>query len=215
MNLKPKRLLLTLLLAFIAQTSFAAEDAFFDTIFECHDQGGDITYADRCPPGTIKAIARHRRTGQKKDGGSGDIDVVVVTLYSAVNCDACDLMRNFLENNGVNYNEKSVTNNRAVTEELIRRSDANSVPLLMVGEKIIRGYDSLTLKRTFDELNPARTRAALPGTDQNADFEQEFSDEKERREKSGFPNPKPTFNTPADESKNEASESDKSSPANL
>ena len=203
MNLKPKRLLITLLLAFIAQTSIAAEEAFFDTIFECLDKGGRITYADRCPPGTIKAIARHRRTGQKKDGEFGNKNVVVVTMYSAMDCDACDLMRNFLENNGVNYNEKSVTNNHAVTEELIRRSDSNSVPLLMVGEKIIRGYDSLTLKRTFDKINPARTRAALPGADQNSDFEQEFSDEKEKREKSGYPDPKPSFNTPAKESEDE------------
>lgn len=135
------------------------------TIVQCEDSDGERFYADSCPAGSKQVEQKNFYTGPR---GDGEIDMAAlqrehpVTLYSVPACDACDLVRNYLNQRGVPFAETDVSTDAEQQETLIAKSGELSVPVVTIGEQIVTGYNKPTLR---DRLDSAGYPAADTETD--------------------------------------------------
>ena len=131
---------------------FLAMPAMAVKIYECVDEEGNSTWQDKCPPGTTPAGEKSFYTGSKKsDSGSPDVPV---TIYTVPTCDACDVVKNILNNYQASFTEKNIQDNVALQTELQEKSGGGatlSVPTVIIGEKVIVGYNKQTLTSSLEE----------------------------------------------------------------
>ena len=121
------------------------------TIVECEDDQGNRTFQANCPPGTTVVDEKRFATGiptgtenaPKKVIGSTAVNV---TLYSIPKCDPCDDIREFLQKRNISVTEKNVDNNVELQDELTKLTGTLKVPMTIVGEKKISGYNRTELK---------------------------------------------------------------------
>ena len=111
-----------------------------DKLYKWVDEDGNITYQDRPPPGDPGQVETFiDGTGvAETESALPDVDVV---LYAIEVCDVCDLVRNLLDERGVPFEEKSADNNPEVQAELKEVSGLLSVPVLVIGEEVLKGYN--------------------------------------------------------------------------
>lgn len=64
-----------------------------------------------------------------------------VVLYTTTNCRRCELAKRFLGHVGVPYREVSLFRVSGAVEELVRLTGALAAPVLVVGNRFVRGYD--------------------------------------------------------------------------
>ena len=107
---------------------------------------GSTTYTDRPPVASNARITALARSGSR----SGPVDVSLptelraavqrypVTLYTSADCTPCDSGRRFLQQRGVPYSERRVTNedDAAALERLV---GGRTVPALTIGAQPLRG----------------------------------------------------------------------------
>jgi glutaredoxin 3 len=122
------------------------------SIFECVDEAGNSTFRERCPPDTTLAGEKKFYTGGKKS--DTDVPDIAITLYTVPDCDACDVVKNVLSDYGANFTEKNIENNVELQTELMEKSGGGatlSVPTIIVGEKVIVGFNKQNLTSTLEE----------------------------------------------------------------
>jgi len=121
-------------------------------LYKVVNPDGSITYTDRPPTASNARVTAMRGPGggaatasaTAEAGLPADLRLVAqrypVTLYTAVNCPACDSGRQWLARRGVPYRER-----RVVTEDdqqaLIQLVGGRSVPSLTIGAQPVRGFD--------------------------------------------------------------------------
>ena len=64
-----------------------------------------------------------------------------IIFYSKTNCYWCELVRIFLNNNGISFEEKDVTKNQEHFDEMFRKSNQSKAPTLDIGGHIIADAD--------------------------------------------------------------------------
>jgi glutaredoxin len=124
------------------------------TIYECEDEAGNRSFQQACPPGTTRIDTRQVYTGPREtvpDMAAISAEAPVV-FYSVPTCDACDLVRNYLDQRGIPFTENNVSNDIDLQGELMERTGELSVPVVMVGDQQISGYNQPLLE---SELNAA------------------------------------------------------------
>jgi glutaredoxin len=85
-----------------------------------------------------------------------------VTLYVSNNCgELCSDGRNLLSQRGIPYTERNAETNPADAEKLKQIAGALQVPLLMVGDRPVKGFDQGNWNSVLDGAGYPRTR--LPG----------------------------------------------------
>lgn len=146
------------------------------TIVECIDADGNSSFRDKCPPGTSKK-------GEKKLTGLGGRDpasleavaeATPLVLYTAPNCDSCDLVRVVLTKRGAPFTEKNVENNLELQQELQKAVGSLTVPTLNVGDKSLVGYNRTEIVSALDEAgypnadNPVDAASAPAAADVDA-----------------------------------------------
>jgi glutaredoxin len=138
----------TLMIAILLACSASAV-----TVVECVDANGDASFRERCPPGTVKK-------GEKKLLGVGASSrpsaaevakTHPVTLYTVPQCDPCDLVRNQLDKRKVPYTEKDVAENVELQIELMDAAGSVTVPTVLVGDEVFKGYDRAALEAGLTE----------------------------------------------------------------
>ena len=122
------------------------------TIVQCKDAEGNVTYQKNCPPGTEVVETRKIYTGPKDSGP--DLETLKenkpVVFYSVETCDACDLVRNYLNTRGIPFSEKAIGDDAELQEELIAKTGELSVPVVTIGEEVVEGYNKPVLKDKLD-----------------------------------------------------------------
>jgi glutaredoxin len=116
---------------------FAAPAAAVD-VFLCEDAQGSKSFHDRCPPGTKPVDHRSYRAAGGSDPGTTRQPV---TLYMVPNCDSCDQVREFLAVRNIRPVEKNVATNAALQEELKQRAGDLRVPVTVIGDRVVGGYN--------------------------------------------------------------------------
>ena len=70
-----------------------------------------------------------------------------VTVYSTPACPYCVMVKNFLKQNNVEFEEIDVAADRARAEEMVKKSGQRGVPVTDIGGEIVVGYDTDRLKK--------------------------------------------------------------------
>jgi glutaredoxin-like YruB-family protein len=69
-----------------------------------------------------------------------------VTIYSTPTCHYCNLAKNFLKQHGIAFTEHNVATDRAKAQEMIQKSGQMGVPVILIDQEVIVGFDEPTLK---------------------------------------------------------------------
>ena len=70
-----------------------------------------------------------------------------VIVYSTPACPYCVMVKNFLKQNNVEFEEIDVAADRAKAEEMVKKSGQRSVPVTDIGGEIVVGYDTERLRK--------------------------------------------------------------------
>ncbi len=125
------------------------------TVVRCQDAQGNVFFADRCPGEAQTLETKKLRTNQTAASPSlAEISRQhPIVLYSVPECDACDLVRNYLSTRGLPVTEKNVLDDMEAQEELKERAGAYTVPVIAVGaEHVIKGYNRPALERVLFQI---------------------------------------------------------------
>jgi glutaredoxin len=138
------------------------------TVYRWVDKDGKVQFTDAPPPADATSVTRKLMGGGQVDESQLPYATQVaakrhpVTLYTGTSCgDLCDQARSLLSNRGVPFAEKNAETNRADAEALQKLAGSRSVPLLVVGESTVMGFDEGSWSAALDRAGYARTR--LPG----------------------------------------------------
>ncbi|MDT8357563.1 MAG: FAD-dependent oxidoreductase [Methanomicrobiaceae archaeon] len=74
-----------------------------------------------------------------------------VKVYTTKGCQYCRLTKAFLQNHGVEYTEIDVGTDRDKAEEMVELTGQLGVPVTVVGEEVIIGFDLARLKQLFEK----------------------------------------------------------------
>lgn len=69
-----------------------------------------------------------------------------VKIYSTPTCFYCKKAKEFLKENNVEYEEFNVAEDESAREEMIEKSGQMGVPVIVIGNRIIIGFDKEELK---------------------------------------------------------------------
>jgi glutaredoxin 3 len=69
-----------------------------------------------------------------------------VRVYSTPTCPWCRKTKQFLDANGVVYQDFDVANDRAARDEMVNMSSQTAVPTIIIDGDIIVGFDEPALK---------------------------------------------------------------------
>lgn len=72
-----------------------------------------------------------------------------VTIYSTPTCHFCQLTKEFFAANGVTYTEHNVAADLEKRQEMIQKSGQMGVPVIIIDEEIIVGFDKPKLESLF------------------------------------------------------------------
>ncbi len=133
-----KKLYLIIGLFSISLTSLAGVD-----IVECKDSQGGRGFYKICPPGFEQINKKRVQTGASKTSSANQD--ISATLYRIPECDACDEVKEFLNARGISVTSKNVDKNVALQSELLEFSSELTVPVTIIGEEMISGYNRTKL----------------------------------------------------------------------
>jgi glutaredoxin len=137
---------------FLAGIFLAVATAGAQDMYKWVDAQGNVTYQDQPPPGQEDDAAPFAKDTEvaaelvAEKARQSITSSVPVTLYSVPICDACDLVRIFLEKNGVPYTERDADQDPAAQKEMKDLTGQLSVPLLVIGDNVVNGYSSTAMK---------------------------------------------------------------------
>lgn len=64
-----------------------------------------------------------------------------VTIYSTPTCHFCQMTKDFLKEKEIGYTEYDVAHDLARRQEMIQKSGQMGVPVILVGDELIVGFD--------------------------------------------------------------------------
>lgn len=72
-----------------------------------------------------------------------------VTIYSTPTCHFCQMAKDFLKENGIGYTEHNVASDLQMRQEMIQKSGQMGVPVMLIGDEVIVGFDQERLSSTL------------------------------------------------------------------
>jgi glutaredoxin len=158
------RILLALALAALSTLALAQQ------LYRWTDKNGRVHVTDTPPPPGAKDV-RTSSGGSGAGGGaiSGTEPYALqmarksapVTFYSTRGCEACDEGRKLLNERGVPFREISVNDEKEL-EELKKAVGSNSVPALIVGSFVQKGFEPGAYHRALDAAGYPKTGMLQP-----------------------------------------------------
>jgi glutaredoxin len=147
-------------------------------LYRWTDDKGRVHVTDTPPPTTAKNVrksgpqAPSPDTAEPKSSGSEPFALqqarknFPVTLYTVPECVACTAARDLLNKRGVPFKEVSVTE-PATQDEFKKAIGGNTVPAMVVGSTVQKGFEEVAYQRLLDAAGypatgilPARSQAA-------------------------------------------------------
>jgi glutaredoxin len=117
-------------------------------IIECEDEQGNKSFAQQCPPGSKAVNRRSYSTFSSAPGDSGP--GVSATLYVVPACDTCDQVREFLAIRKIPTSEKNIAENVDLQTELKEKTGGDlRVPVVIIGDKVLSGYNRASLQEAL------------------------------------------------------------------
>jgi len=73
-----------------------------------------------------------------------------IRVFTAPSCPYCEMAKNFLSEKGLPYKEVNVRSDLETRDEMIKISGQMGVPVIIVGKKVVVGFDRLRLEKLFN-----------------------------------------------------------------
>lgn len=154
--------------AAIAASLLACAAQAQTSVYRWVDKDGKVHFSSEAPPPDAANVTEKRMGG----GGAGEVNLPYatqqamktnpVTLYIGNQCgDLCTEGRALLDNRGIPYAERNAEANRADADKLKQLVGSLEVPVLLVGDKPVKGWDAGTWNSALDSAGYPRTK--LPG----------------------------------------------------
>lgn len=70
-----------------------------------------------------------------------------VTIYTTPTCHFCNMAKDFFAKHNIAYRDYNVANDLEKRKEMIQRSGQMGVPVIVIGDKLIVGFDEQELRR--------------------------------------------------------------------
>ncbi len=148
-----KILFATILISFSLQGYAAVK------VVECEDERGGKSFQTACPLGSTEVGSKKFSTGSS--GSDNDYSNIKATLYFIPNCDTCDEVREFLNANGVSFDEKNANETVEIQEELTKISGGLSIPTTVIGAEVVIGYIRSEFEAALDKAKDAEPEPAV------------------------------------------------------
>lgn len=138
-------------------------------LYRWSDESGKTHFTDTPPPSSAKNVQK-RSSGAPSGGDAGAAQPFVlqqavrdypVTLYTTEGCEACGEARKLLNARGVPFREISVAS-EAQLAELKKAVGSNSVPAILVGPGVLKGFEPSRYNRALDDAGYPRTGILPP-----------------------------------------------------
>lgn len=72
-----------------------------------------------------------------------------VTIYSTPTCHFCGMTKDYLKANNVAYTDYDVAHDLAKRQEMIQKSGQMGVPVILIGDELIVGFDKQKIASTL------------------------------------------------------------------
>jgi len=69
-----------------------------------------------------------------------------VKVYSTPTCPYCRMAKKFLDDNGIDYQDLNVAEDKAARDEMINKSGQMGVPVIDIDGELVLGFDQAQLK---------------------------------------------------------------------
>ena len=74
-----------------------------------------------------------------------------VTVYTSPNCPYCNMVKEFLSQRGVSFEERDVSRNQSYAQELVRSTGQMGVPVTIINGQIVVGFDRGRLEQLITQ----------------------------------------------------------------
>jgi len=144
------------------------------TVVQCEDEKGNKSFQMACPPGSKQVNTRRVATGAadataSAGQGTGSLSA---TLYYAPNCESCEVVKEYLRNRNIQITEKNVYENTDLQKELTDLTGKQSVPVTVIGQKVLTGYDRTELNAALAAVGYKEAKTEIkPETETNPETE--------------------------------------------
>lgn len=125
-------------LALTATLIIASMPAPAVTVVQCEDERGAKSFQNQCPPGTKQVGAKDYSTAA---GTPAAQPLPELVLYLVPDCDSCAQVKEFLSVRNISVTEKNVATDPALQQELKDKAGDLRVPLLLIGDQKLAGYN--------------------------------------------------------------------------
>jgi glutaredoxin len=165
--MKVARIAVAVALAISASTALAQ-------LYRWTDQQGRVHITDTPPPPSAKDVKKGPGGSAPAPAGKGEpaagnepfaLQLArknnPVTLYTTPGCDACGEARKLLNTRGIPFKEISVNDEKQL-EELKRVVGSNSVPSMIVGSAVQKGFEEGNYNRALDAAGYPKAGTLAP-----------------------------------------------------
>ena len=83
-----------------------------------------------------------------------------VTIYSTPTCHFCQMSKDFFKDKGIAYTEYNVAGDMEKRQEMIQKSGKMGVPVILVGDEVIVGFDQ---EKLVSSLGVAASKTCTSG----------------------------------------------------
>lgn len=126
-------------------------------LYRWTDESGKTHFTDTPPPPKAKNVQQRSNAG---GGGAADtaglpfalqqaMKAAPITLYTTAGCEACGEARKLLNARGIPFKEVSVSS-EAQLAELKNAVGSNSVPAMLVGSAVLKGFEQAQYHAALD-----------------------------------------------------------------
>ena len=126
-------------------------------LYKWIDKDGNVSYHDY-PPASKEGDRVESKdfkiggvsSGASTGSASKASEQFPVVLYTAPQCTSCDLARAYLDKRKVPFTDLDVAKDTKLQKELLEKTGTLTVPTIMVGSKIMKGYMESLLSGELD-----------------------------------------------------------------
>jgi len=136
-------------------------------LYRWTDSTGRTHVTDTPPPSDAKGVQKRAASAPAAESSSEPYALrqamkdFPVTLYTLPKCEGCTQARKLLNARGVPFKEFSV-NNESELAQLQSAVGSNSVPSLLVGATVLKGFEEGAYQRALDTAGYPKTGIAPP-----------------------------------------------------
>ena len=117
----------------------------------CEDEEGNQTFEKACSPGT-SLVGEKKISVGKNSSGTVDLSKLNVVVYTIPDCETCENVAIYLKSRDIPFSEKDVSKDPKMQQELTKLSGKLSVPVTVIGEEVVSGYDREKIGNILDRI---------------------------------------------------------------